>query len=186
MNGGLVSLEEIAATSLFGGSNSRCEMWWVSHSGQRPNQTGNPPQENSSLLCLFLQLLHSKHCCNTWNFQNPSGDIRNISSISIWTFKKKKKMWNSKNFQSCLKWESDKKRNLIMKPFIFLENFTWIPTLHLFPRIPVLDQNIFREKHWWSKEIQTRNLEFCIWVFHCSLLWETWILRNETPIRVTA
>lgn len=90
MNGGLVSLEEIAATSLFGGSNSRCEMWWVSHSGQRPNQTGNPPQENSSLLCLFLQLLHSKHCCNTWNFQNPSGDIRNISSISIWTFKKKK------------------------------------------------------------------------------------------------
>lgn len=65
MNGGPVSSVEIAVTSLFGGSNSRCEIWWVSHSSQRPNQTGNPPLENSSLLCLSLPLLHSKHCCNT-------------------------------------------------------------------------------------------------------------------------
>lgn len=72
--------EVAAASSLFEGSSSRCGRWWESRLTGSPNQIGSPLQESSSLLCWFLLLSQSKHCCRTWKFSKHKTKMEQLDA----------------------------------------------------------------------------------------------------------
>ena len=96
---GVFPMEEIGRTFPCVGKSNSCGMHLGWHSIGISTQIGSPLQGGSSLLCLFLLLLHSMHCCSTYTAQKLFKIL-----IHIWeNITHKELIWTKISHQNLLK-----------------------------------------------------------------------------------